>query len=250
MKWLRSCAAAFRFLTIIPLPSSFGCKSDDLANSTVFFPLVGVFLGCLASGGAWVLWEILPPSVAAVSLTLLLLSFSGALHLDGLADSADGFFSSRDREGVLEIMRDSRVGAMGAIALIMVLLFKFSCLSGLNQLQAVKISFLMPVAGRCTLVIMMTLLPYIRLEGGLGTLFYSRRTGFAAMFAVVALFVLSFLVQGVHGLALASLVVLVILLFSLYSNRKIGGVTGDVLGAGCEISEVSTVLFFVALQTV
>ena len=250
MKWLGNFLAAFRFLTIIPLPGSIGCDSEDLARSTVFFPLVGVFLGCLASGGAWVLWEILPPFVAEVSLTLLLLSFSGALHLDGLADSADGFFSSRDREGILQIMRDSRVGAMGAIALVMALLFKVSCLSGLSQLQAVKVSFLMPLAGRCTLVIMMTLLPYIRPEGGLGTLFYTRQTGFAAMFSVAALFVFSFLVQRVPGLGLAGLTVLVVLLFSLYSYRKIGGLTGDVLGAGCEISEISMALFYVALPAV
>ena len=242
--------AAFRFLTIIPLPSSFGCDSDDLAAATVFFPLVGVFLGFVAGCGAWLFWQILPPPVAAVVLIFLLLSFSGALHLDGLADSADGFFSSRDRAGILKIMRDSRVGAMGVVALITVLMLKFASLSGFNQIEAMKVSFLMPVAGRCTLAIMMTLLPYIRPEGGLGTLFYSRQTGFAAMLSVIVLFVLSFLVQGVPGLGLASLVMLTVLLFSLFSFRKIGGATGDVLGAGCEISETTMVLYFVVLPAI
>jgi len=246
MKWLRSCVAAFRFLTIIPLPTSFGSAAEDLDDSVIFFPIVGLVIGVLAWGGAWLLWQTLPPFVAAIALTILLFSFSGALHLDGLADTADGFFSSRPREKILEIMRDSRIGVMGVVALWMILMLKVSSLSSLSGAEAAKAAFLMPLAGRCTLVIMMALLPYVRPEGGLGTRLYSRKTAWSALSGVIILYLLSYLIQGVPGLVLASLVVITLLLFCVFSYRKIGGATGDTLGAACEISEASVVFFMAA----
>jgi len=171
MKWFRRCVAAFRFLTIMPLPGSFGATDEDLAGSPLFFPVVGLVLGLIAGACAWVLWRLVPPPVAAVLLTFILFSFSGALHLDGLADSADGLFSARSRERILVIMRDSRIGAMGVIALVMFLALKISALSVLSRDEAVRAALLIPVSGRCAIVVMMALLPYVRPEGGLGTRF-------------------------------------------------------------------------------
>ena len=159
-------AAAFRFLTIIPLPGRLGTDEDDLKGALPYFSLVGIVLGLLAGAAAWILCSSFPPLVAAVFLTLILLSFSGALHLDGLADSADGFFSSREREQILEIMRDSRIGVMGVVALVMLLLLKVSALAQLDPKNAVQAAILMPIAGRSALVLMMFLLPYVRPEGG------------------------------------------------------------------------------------
>lgn len=239
MKLLKSCAAAFRFLTIMPLPTSFGCAAEDLDDSTFFFPLVGVVLGLAAAAGAWLFWRILPPFAAASALTILLLSFSGALHLDGLADTADGFFSSRTREKILTIMRDSRIGVMGVVALFAILLLKVSSLSSLSAVEAAKVSFLMPMAGRCVMVIMMALLPYVRPEGGLGTRFYSRKTVWSALLSMIIIFIMCFIIYGIAGLVLASLVLMALLLFSVLCYRRIGGATGDTLGAACEISETS-----------
>jgi adenosylcobinamide-GDP ribazoletransferase len=241
MKWLKSCVAAFRFLTIIPLPTSFGCTAEDLDDSTFFFPLVGAVLGLAAAAGAWLLWMILPPLAAASALTILLLSFSGALHLDGLADTADGFFSSRSKEKILEIMRDSRIGVMGVVALIAILLLKVSCLSALSGIEAAKASFLMPLAGRCVIVIMMAMLPYARPDGGLGTRFYSRNMIWSALFSIIIFYILSFAIYGIAGLVLTSLVLVVLLLFCVFCFRRIGGATGDTLGAACEIAEASIV---------
>jgi adenosylcobinamide-GDP ribazoletransferase len=244
MKWLKSCAAAFRFLTIIPLPKSFGCAAEDLDDSPLFFPLVGAVLGLIAAAGAWLLWKILPPMAAATALTILLFSFSGALHLDGLADTADGFFSSRSREKVLEIMRDSRIGVMGVVALFAVLLLKVSSLVALNGTEAARAAFLMPVAGRCVLVIMMTLLPYVRPEGGLATRFYSRATVWPTLLCIITLYVLCSIISGIAGMVLASLVLAVVLLFGIFCFRRIGGITGDTMGAACEIAETAVVFIF------
>ncbi len=238
--------AALRFLTIFPLPGSLGTSSRDLARATLFFPLVGLLLGALAAGAGLLLQPFLSAPVLAVLLTLVLLAFSGGLHLDGLADTADGFFSSRPREKILVIMRDSATGAMGVIALVMVLLLKTACLASLdaNLLPAL---LLMPVAGRVAIPLMMALLPYARSEGGLADVFYSRRSRLVGLASLVFLLVLALLTAGTAGLAAACAVLLVVVAFSWFCRSKIGGATGDTLGAVCELAETVTALAFVAL---
>lgn len=237
MEYLKGFVAAFRFLTIIPLPTSFGCQEDDLAFAAVFFPVIGVFLGLVAGGAAWLFWFIFPPFVASVLLVLLLLSFSGGLHLDGLADTADGFFSARDRAATLVIMRDSRIGVMGVAAVIVIILLKVVCLGSISRIDAVHAALLMPVAGRCGLVVMMFLLPYVRPEGGLGTHFFSGNNTWPALVGIIILLIMGLLVNAMAGLVIALVAIGSMLLFIFYCRRKVGGATGDTLGAICEIAE-------------
>lgn len=202
-------------------------------------------LGLMSGAAAWLAWQIFPPFVAAVITTFILLSVSGALHLDGLADCADGFFSSRERGRILEIMRDSRIGVMGVIAVVMIILLKVSVLSGLARDDAVRAAVLMPVAGRAALVMMISLLPYVRKEGGLGSPFYAVRAGWPLLLTLVLLFVSGFAVMGMWGLVAGLVVMVVVFLFSRLCHRKIGGATGDTLGASCEL--VETVIPFMLL---
>lgn len=234
--------AAIRFLTIFPVPGQLGHKSSELAGSIPFFPVVGLLLGAIAGFCSWWLWGLLPPAVAAVLLTLLLLGFSGGLHLDGLADTADGFFSARPRAQILEIMRDSRIGAMGVIGLILVVLLKVTALAGLNRTQAMQAALLMPIAGRSAIVLLMALLPYARPEGGLGTLFYTRRSRIAGAAAVVFLSFFVLLIVGMNGWVAVLLFLSLLAVFALLCKRVIGGATGDTLGAACEMSEACMVL--------
>ena len=243
---MASFVAALRFLTIFPIPGEYGAGSDDLAASIAWFPVVGLVLGGLASLLALLFWSLLPPMVAAALLTLILLGVSGGFHLDGLADTADGFFSARPRERILAIMRDSRIGVMGVIALVMVLLLKFSALAGLDRAGAMRAAFLMPVAGRCAIVIFMALLPYARSEGGLATLFYSRRSRVAGICAFVVFGLTAMLTAGMMGVLLLLIFAAVILAFALMCKRKINGATGDTLGAVCELSEAG-IAFAVSL---
>ena len=238
-------AAAFRFLTIIPLPGSLGTTEEELAGATPFFPVVGLLLGCIAVPVAWCLNLLLPPLVTAVSATVVLLAFSGGLHLDGLADTADGFFSSRPRERILEIMRDSATGAMGVIALILLLLLKVTCLASLST-NLLPVIFLMPLAGRSAILLMMALLPYARPQGGLASLFYSRRSKMVALWALGFFAVVAWQVAGVQGGAAVLAVVILVALFGWFCRVKIGGATGDTLGAACELAEAVVALVFVA----
>ena len=245
VSWFGRFAAALRFLTIIPLPGSLGTTEDELTGATPFFPLVGLLLGCIAVPLVWLLHLLLPPLLTAVLATLFLLAFSGGLHLDGLADTADGFFSSRPREKILEIMRDSATGAMGVIAIVILLLLKVACLASLDT-DLLPVVFLMPLAGRTAILLMMALLPYARPQGGLATLFYSRRSRMVGLSSLVFFSAVALLLTGVQGgLAVVLTVVLSVALFSWFCQRKIGGATGDTLGASCELAEAAVALVFV-----
>jgi adenosylcobinamide-GDP ribazoletransferase len=134
-------------------------------------------------------------------------------------------------------MRDSRIGVMGVIAVVMILLFKVSVLSCLDSGDAIRAAILMPLAGRSSLVMMISLLPYVRKEGGLGSPFYSRRGGWPLIITLAAVFGVGILLLGRTGLIYGTIVLLVVFLFSRLCSKIIGGATGDTLGASCEIAE-------------
>jgi adenosylcobinamide-GDP ribazoletransferase len=131
-------------------------------------------LGAIAAAVAFGLgrWPA-PAMISSIVLVVMLLSFSGAMHMDGLSDTADGFLSSRPRDRILEIMKDSHVGSMGVVAIVCLLLAKFAAIQSLSEMRLWRTLFLMPLAGRCMMVVQMALLPYAR-PSGLGTVFYRR----------------------------------------------------------------------------
>jgi adenosylcobinamide-GDP ribazoletransferase len=237
--------AALRFLTILPLGS--GSSETDLAASVPFFPVVGLLLGAAGAALAWGLALVAPPAVAAVVVVLALAAFSGCLHLDGLSDTADGFFSSRDRKRTLEIMKDSHIGAMGMIAVVAVLLLKTAALASLPPHAWWPVVLLMPLAGRAALVVHMALLPYAR-TSGTGMIFYRKQHRPAAVYGLVVLGLVCWLAFDYAGLnlRLAAAIwiacLVVCLLLAVYAYRKIGGATGDTLGAVCELIETVPVL--------
>lgn len=235
---LASFLAALRFLTIVPL--AWRCELDGrfFTASLAWFPVIGLLIGLACAALVSGLMVFFPPPVVAVAAIVLLAGISGGLHLDGLADSSDGLLSARPRERILEIMRDSHTGAMGVIALVLVLLGKFAALSSLGGPILIATLIVMPLAGRCAIVLTMACLPYARPGEGLGRLFYSPSTRWAALWAMVVLAaVLSWI--GWHlALPVLVAVALTVLLFSLWCRSKIGGATGDTLGAACELTEL------------
>lgn len=229
--------AAIRFLTIMPIPGNWGTAEEDLARSVPWFPVLGLLLGSLVAAIAWALPYVAPPMLVAAIIVIVLLTFSGCLHLDGLADTADGFLSSRTRERILEIMKDSHTGAMGVIAIVCLLLLKFASLASLPAETLWPAVLLMPFAGRCAVVLQIALLPYAR-ASGLGNIFYRRSSWLAAFWAVGLLAVVAGWLAGSRGLIVWAACLAVTLTFSVYVYRKIGGATGDTFGAVCEIVEV------------
>jgi len=236
--------AALRFLTILPIRR--GAEFDGLhfQAGLFFFPLIGLGVGVVALLAAALVGQVLPPSLTALVGIVVLAAISGCLHLDGLADSADGMLSSRPRAEKLVIMHDSRIGAMGVIAIVIVLLGKYAALSTVPPAQLAVMLLLMPLAGRCAIILTMALLPYARPEGGLGNLFYSNNTRRAALPAAALWLVAAVVVVALAGFGLQALLATLViptgtvLLFAAWCRRSLGGATGDTLGAVCELSEL------------
>lgn len=242
---MRGFLAALQFLTVIPVRAIL--SPHDFERSPLWFPAVGLLIGA-AVAGADLAGARLGLSSVLLSVTSigLLAALTGGLHLDGLADTADGFLSNRPRERVLEIMRDSRIGTMGTLALVFVLAIKIAALAELTGEQRLRVLVLAPVASRCAQVFVMGLLPYARPTGGLATVFMGRhRKPYAVWSGLWLLATAVLLVGGVCGAVCVLVVLFVGSLMSGWSLWRIGGFTGDTLGATSEVVE-TTLLFFYA----
>jgi adenosylcobinamide-GDP ribazoletransferase len=235
--------------------------------------LVGLLLGGLGAAAAWALDRLnVPAMLAALALVVLLLGCSGCLHLDGLSDSADGLLCSRSRDRMLEIMKDSHVGPMGVVAVLVVLLAKFSALASMPSGFRWPAVLLMPLAGRAAIVVHLALLPYVR-PGGLGTIFCqpvgpacraglpssrsadpspsadpsrsasgthsASGTYMAAAWALGLLAAVGWGLFGPRGLAIGGVALAAMLVSAGYLYRKLGGITGDTLGAASELLETA-----------
>jgi adenosylcobinamide-GDP ribazoletransferase len=244
---MNSFLAALRFLTIIPVPGRRGHSTAALSGSLWYFPLVGLLLGGLTGGVFYLVGPHLPRAIGAVLALTLLLLWSGGLHLDGVADCCDGFFSARPKARVLEIMRDSRIGSMGVIGLVLLLGLKGAALLSVEPGELWQPLLLMPLAGRAAILLMLVLLPYARPEGGLATIFYAGTRRGPALPGVLLLAGLGWLVAGSLGLQAGLDALLLLLPFFLYCYFRIGGATGDTLGAACELAETFTAVCYACL---
>jgi len=237
------------FLTRIPGPASVAPGAVEVGRSAAWFPLVGAAIGVIEGFVGWVLsyfavksdsnWSHSSvPIVIAVLVVGTGVVLTGALHLDGLADMADGFGGGWTREDVLRIMRDHVIGSYGAVALILVLLLKIASVSALIT-RGAAITYLIVAAAlsRGAIVAVGFSLPYARSsEGGLGGSFENLGKIEVACSSALAV-ALSFV--GGWRTAVISLFLAGLASFgsARYCRRRIGGVTGDTLGATSEICE-------------
>ena len=232
--------AAARYLTIVPLPGPGHAPMETLGRSAAWFPIVGIGLGAgLVLVDRVTSW-LFPPLLAALLTVTAWKVVTGGLHLDGLADCLDGLVG-RDPEHRLAIMRDSRIGAFGAIGLILFLLLEIVALSELAPGVRDRALFAAPVIARATPALLARLFRPARPDGQ-GAAFHaavspaSVAIGMvvalgAALLALGTLGLGAWLVGGLAALALAGLMA-----------RVVGGVTGDVLGAAVEVCELAVLL--------
>lgn len=240
--------AALRFLTILPISWKSEKDSRFFKASLFWFPLVGLCIGAVVSLVLFLGNESIPQAVMPLLTIFLLALVSGFLHLDGVADSGDGLLSSRPRQQALAIMRDSRSGAMGVICLIFLILGKYCVLDNLSFTNLVSAAFCMPIGGRVAILLSMTILPYARKGEGLGRLFYSKQN-YCVSLAGLFLFMLSLAFIYLPALWFVTIsLLLTVALFSFWCFKKLGGATGDTLGAVCELSEFSVAFGFLIMQ--
>jgi len=238
---MRGLVTAFAFLTRIPMPRV-AMGEREQAASLKWYPFVGLVIGLALSALALVAqrWATLP--VAAV-LLLLWVALTGALHLDGLADSADAWIGGMgDRERTLTIMKDPRSGPAAIVALVLVLLLKFSALASLAD---PLLLVLPPLLGRAALVGLFLTTPYVR-KGGMGdALRGASATGCRASFFIAVAVAACF---GARGAIAIGVGLVVGACWRRACVVRLGGFTGDTAGAMVEMVEVATVLALVATR--
>jgi adenosylcobinamide-GDP ribazoletransferase len=245
---LRSFLLAFSFLTIIPAYGKRVAGEKEMANSLYFYPLVGFIIGAFLALLAW-LSNFLALGWGGDALIIVSwIIITGGLHLDGLMDSADGLFSGRDRERKLEIMKDSRVGAMGGIALVSVMLLKFAFLTSLPYEYKLWALLIAPAAGRCFMVYMVLLFPYARSGSSLGKCFGADVGKAKIIGATLVLVIGAYIIAPMLGIFMVLATAIPVAIIALGINRTLGGHTGDTYGAACELSE-TLFLIIVAIST-
>lgn len=249
IEWLKSAVVAFQFLTRIPLSIQVEYNATTVSRSIVYYPLVGLTLGTLV----YVFIGLLPndslvlPLNAALAL-LLWKGLSGGLHLDGLMDTADGLGSYRSRERMLEIMKDSRVGAMGVLAALFVLLLQWGALWVLigwsveagNSMNLLSLLVVLPLVSRWWMTCAIFHWPYISGEKGMGSLLSevnARLWMASTLVALVALVPFLFYVSS--GWVVVTVQIGSGWLTAAYLDRRLGGLTGDTYGAMNEIVETA-----------
>jgi adenosylcobinamide-GDP ribazoletransferase len=243
---VHSLKVALIFLTRLPVPFDGRADPVELARSVAWFPLVGALVG-LAGGAAYGLAATagLPPHLAALPALAATILLTGALHEDGLADSADGL-GGRDPERRLLIMRDSRIGSYGTIALALALLARAGAIAALATPQAVTAALIVAGAvSRACLPVVITLMPPAAADGLAAAA--GRPEPWRALLAVALAIALSL---ALLPLAAASLALAAAALaggaVALGARRRLGGHTGDSLGAVQQLAEIAILLALVA----
>ncbi len=230
--------ACLQFISAIPLGKP---RPFDPPGIVACFPLAGLIIGlCLAlfDRVALTLW---PPLVAGVLDTIVLAAITGALHLDGLADTADGLYGRREWDRALAIMKDSRVGAMGLVAVGLLLLTKAAAIGHIDHGRFLTL-MLVPAYARAAMMFGMRFLTYLRGSGGTGSAFFETPlTALDFRYLPVPLFLSLFL--GWRGLLLNVVFVAGTAALIGYYRWRVNGVTGDMLGAMAEVIEAILFLF-------
>lgn len=228
---------ALQFLTRIQINPNLVVDDESFGKSMTYFPLVGLVIGLILAGSYYFFSLIFTPLVIGALLIWLEVVLSGGLHLDGFMDTMDGIYSGRSRDRILEIMRDSRVGAYSTIALGCLFLLKLSLLADYPAKHLVPTLVLVPMLGRLTQIVGVSCFPYVR-ETGLAKKFNDYIGKRELFLASLSSLLICLLVAELVGFIFFIATVLIAVLGGRYVSYKLGGLTGDVYGAITEISEV------------
>jgi adenosylcobinamide-GDP ribazoletransferase len=237
---ISSLRSAVAFLTVIPVASEEGKPGERLGRA--YFPAVGALVGVLAGAGFAIMATLTTPLLGAVSAVAVLAVLTGGLHLDGVADAADGLFGRGDRARRMEMMRDPRIGSFGAVALGVVLLGDVAALAGMSPARSIVALVIAGALSRLAMLCVVAFVPYVR-EAGLGVAAGGANRTFdvvlgSALAAIVCLLDWSRALVAVLVVAVAAI------LMAAIARRRIGGATGDVYGAVTELCQLAALVTF------
>ena len=243
---MRDFITCLEFLTRVRFSKRTDWRDEDFSRSVPYFPLVGLVIGSLLAAVNYGLFYIETPLFLRVTLLLLAeIIITGGLMYDGFMDTADGVFSARSRERMLEIMKDSHVGSNAVLAIIILLLLKIAAYLELSGETLTWVLLTMSVATRTFMVVFIVNFPYARKEG-IGHMFtkYAKPFYTYIAFAVCAGIIAA---CGLQYLAVAGICFTVTLIIAQYLKTQLGGLTGDTYGALTECGNVIYLLTAVFL---
>jgi adenosylcobinamide-GDP ribazoletransferase len=240
-------ATAVVFLTRIPVPWHIPDLDARLPRATPWFPVVGLLVGLVGAAVWWLVDAYCGRVIAAIAAVAATALLTGAFHEDGLADTFDGLGGSPDRERALAIMKDSRIGTYGALVLLLVLLGRIVALAELHVLAPAALIGA-HVLARWSSLPLIRALPYARTDGGTGKPFAGGVTETGLVVATTVTALLTLALWGLGAVVVWIAVVAVSLLLAAWFRRRLGGITGDTLGAVNQFTELVALLALVALM--
>jgi len=261
-----------RFLTIVPIGGRWCKETPEVKHVAFWFPVIGLLIGVVLTFIYFPATRFFPHPVADALILIAYIVITGGFHLDGFADSCDGLFGGSTRDRRLEIMRDSQIGSYGALCLICTVGLKYLCLVSIDPKVVAESSFIasqktfngmgsvylyacekgkvllfMCVIGRWCQTLAAALSTYARDEKGTGRIIVDNLNLKHVIFSAFIPVILIFLFCGIKGIFVFIIALAVIVLFTSYVKRKIGGMTGDTLGAVNEVSELTVLLAFLSI---
>ncbi len=247
---MRALILQIKFFTRIPVPVDVPFDDETFARGVIFAPAAGLLIGLILLAVFHVMDLVGKPALSVMAVIIAETMITGALHMDGLADTFDGIFSNRPKEKILDIMRDSRIGTNGTLGIILLLMAKFALLISMDFKEIGPVIAAMPVISRMSVAWCAGVSAYARSDHGLGRALIER-TGKKEIFwatTIASAAAAALLVEkALPGIAS---VIIFTLLFTGYVKKKIGGVTGDILGAVIEISGIIFLLSMVIWKAV
>lgn len=240
---------AIRFLTIIPVRSGFDTDAEkSMRLAPVFFPVIGLGIGLMLSGINVLLSRVMNNQFGSgILIVIFLILITRGLHLDGLADTCDAFFSINNKTNMLKIMRDPHIGTMGVLGLLCIILLKLFFIAFLNPAIKNSALILMCVLSRYAMVFTLYKFNYARPEGK-AKIFFSAVDHKTFFLAAAITLICSTALYAFSGLILCIAVTLCTFGIASYMAKKLNGLTGDTLGAINELTEI-LVLFLIVIIT-
>jgi adenosylcobinamide-GDP ribazoletransferase len=229
---------AIQFLTIVPIRISASVRDQDLAGSMAWYPLVGLAVGAASAMMFIGTARLFSWGIAVVSALIVGIGLSGALHLDGFADLCDGFYAGKTKERTLEIMKDSHAGAMAIVGIVCLLAMKITFLVNFDRSRIIPALLLSPVLGRCSMVWLAATSVYARSGEGTGSPYIGHVSRSTFWVAILMGLGIACAVEGARGIVAGVGAALFTAGFRRWVVRRIGGMTGDTLGACSEVVEV------------
>lgn len=238
---IRSLRAALSFLTVLPVANADGSPGERLGRA--YFPAIGAVVGFVTWLVFTVMSSVTSPLLAAACAVGVLCVLTGAIHLDGLADTADGMFNRGDLAKRLEVMRDPRLGSYGVTAIAVTLIVAVAAIASMSTTRALAALVIAGALSRLATLYVIAFVPYVR-ASGLGVAVWDANHRVTDLVIGSALAAIVCLLDWRRALVAVVVVALITISLAALAKRRLGGATGDICGAAAELSQLGVLIVF------